>query len=175
MTDTKVVVARNADNRNGRVLVSYDRNALPGMCKITAIRTLSSAQSGVLAFNYGVNDITYSSQDTDGVYTGTISSITSTISDHVYTLELSNIFGNILNPTLVYDTTSIGNVREPNVPEVYTDTMYFNQANVAESPLVFGLSGYTGPTNTVQLNFYNLITDPFNVYQKSGDPINFVV
>lgn len=178
MTDTKIVVSRLDSNNKGSLIVNYKNVNLSGMFTVTAIRTLSAKQDGSLAFNYGVNDITYMSQEIDGLYTGTISSITSTISDHVYTLELSNIFGNVDNPTLVYDTASTGNVREPNVPEVYTETMYFDQANVAESMLIFSnyfSLNFTGPTNTIQLNFYTLLLNASNEYQKSGDPTYFVV
>jgi len=171
MTDTKITI-----NAGGSFAATY-QNFVPGMFTVTAIRTFSSQQDGTLAFNYGVTDLEFASSVDGSVYTGNISSITSTISDHRYTLELSNLFGNLDNPTLVYDTAVNGNIRSLNEQEVYTDTMYFDQANVTETPLVFSFdsNSYPGPTNTVQLNFYTLLLDTSNEYQKSGDPTYFVV
>jgi hypothetical protein len=174
MTDTKIVVSRINSNRIGSLVASYKNIASRGLFTVVSIRTLSALQDGSLAFKYGVTDVTYAPQEMGGLYSGTISSIVSTISDHVYTLELSNIFGNPANPTIVYDTSSTGNVRELIQPVVYTTTMIFNQASVAEFPLVFSFD-YTGPTNTVQLNFYTLLLNTSNTYQKSGDPTYFVV
>lgn len=175
MTDTKIVVSK-LDSSNGILVASY-KNMVPGMFTVTAIRTLSAQQDGVLSFNYGVTQVGYSFQIVDGVYTGNIHSITSTISDHAYTLELYNIFGNTESAVLVYDRSApSGNVRPLSEPEVYTTNMYFTQADVAASPILFSFSvgDYTGPENTVQLHFTTLLPDAFtSEFQKSGDPTYF--
>jgi hypothetical protein len=171
-------VVSKLDSSSGRIVASY-KNSVPGVFTVTAIRTLSAQQDGVLAFNYGVTEVGYSFQIEDGLYTGNIHSITSTISDHAYTLEISNIFGTEPVSLLVYDRSEStnGNVRTLLDTETYTSDMYFTQADVAANPILFSFStsDYTGPDNTVQLNFTTLLTDvTTNELRKSGEPTYFV-
>lgn len=166
MTDTKIVVSK-LDSSSGRLVASY-KNSVPGVFTVTAIRTLSAQQDGV-------TEVGYSFQIEDGLYTGNIHSITSTISDHAYTLEISNIFGTEPVSLLVYDRSEStnGNVRTLLDTETYTSDMYFTQADVAANPIRFSFS--TGPDNTVQLHFTTLLTDvTTNELRKSGEPTYFV-
>lgn len=175
MTDTKIVISTTVGVPKVGLKATYKQGNNTGLFTVAAVRTLSVQQNGEFAFNYGVRDIQYSSQiSSDGVYTGNLSGIVSTIVDHKYTLELSNIFGNVNNPVLVYDSGVSGNVKPYVEPVVYENTMYFTQANIEENAISFSFDNYTGPDTTVQLNFHTLLENVSGVLVKSGEPTYFV-
>lgn len=173
MTDTKIVISASAGVPKVGLKATY-KHANTGLFTVTAVRTLSAQQNGEIAFSSGVTDIEYSQTFDGGVYSGNLSGIVSTIVDHRYTLELSNIFGNADNPVLVYDSDVTGNVKPYVEPVVYGNTMYFTQANIEESPITFSFENYTGPDTTVQLNFHTLLENINGELVKSGEPTYFV-
>lgn len=169
MTDTKIFVSKNVHGLTG-VTASYN-DPNPVFLKVVAVRTFSTQQDGTIAFtDGGITDIAYASQEVGTTYTGTLSSITSVRSDRLYALEVSNIFGDPSNPTLMYDSGGLITFTEP---VDYTPGTYFTDIDV---PLEFTIDTdmYTGPTNEIQLDFYPLLRDACNRLYKHPVPISFV-
>lgn len=171
MTDTKIFVSKDVHGLSG-VTASYnDPNS--SFLKVVAVRTWSTQQDGIMTFTDGA-EIEYSSEVTGTIYRGNVSSITpgikNSLLERVYVLEVSNIFGDPNSPTLLTDTYhNLVNTDQP----FYTTNHYFT-ADMLPRTFEIDTSVYTGPTNTVQLNFYRLLKDENQDFNKYGDPISFV-
>ena len=173
MTDTKIIVSKYGGSMSG-VTASYSDTNNAAILKVVAVRTLSTQQDGMIVLlENGITDIGYASEVDGTSYTGTLSSINSSRSDRFYVLEMSNIFGNPDNPTLLTDTHL--NLVAPE-QEFYSTNHYFRADNFETNPRTFtiDMSMYSGPTNTVQLDFYRLLVDENNEFYKHSVPISFI-
>jgi hypothetical protein len=157
MTDTKIFVSKDVHGLSG-VTASYN-NPNASFLKVVAVRTFSTMLDGTVAFtDGGITDIVYTSEVIGTIYKGNVSSITSSWSDRLYVLEVSNIFGNLDNSTLHTDVTS------------------FKAGDLETDPITFEIdtSVFFGPTNTVQLDFYRLLRDVDGGVYKHDEAISFV-
>lgn len=172
MTDTKIFVSKDVHGLSG-VTASYN-NPNASFLKVVAVRTFSTMLDGTVAFtDGGITDIVYTSEVTGTIYQGNVSSITSSRSDRLYVLEVSNIFGNLDNPTLLTDTMlNLVDTIQP----FYSTNHYFKAENLETVPRTFEIdtSVFTGPTHTVQLDFYRLLRDVDGDFYKHDEAISFV-